>query len=54
MVQIGSRAEREIDDVMLTRYACYLIMQPHFPAEEITAISIFEIRWLVILNNDGS
>ncbi len=27
MVQIGSNAERQIDDVMLTRYACYLIAQ---------------------------
>lgn len=27
MVQIGSNAERRIDDVMLTRYACYLIAQ---------------------------
>ncbi|MBD5239541.1 MAG: hypothetical protein HDS64_07205 [Bacteroidales bacterium] len=24
MVTLGSNAEREIDDVMLTRYACYL------------------------------
>ena len=24
MVQLGSNAERDIDDVMLTRYACYL------------------------------
>ena len=24
-VKIGSEAEREIDDIMLTRYACYLI-----------------------------
>ncbi len=27
MVSLGSHAERQIDDVMLTRYACYLIAQ---------------------------
>ncbi len=27
MVQLGSGAERQIDDVMLTRYACYLVAQ---------------------------
>lgn len=27
MVKVGSNAERQIDDVMLTRYACYLVAQ---------------------------
>ncbi len=27
MVSLGSNAERQINDVMLTRYACYLIVQ---------------------------
>ena len=27
MVELGSTAEREIDDILLTRYACYLVAQ---------------------------
>lgn len=27
MVLLGSGAERQIDDILLTRYACYLIAQ---------------------------
>lgn len=27
MVSIGSGAEKEIDDILLTRYACYLVAQ---------------------------
>jgi len=33
-VRIGSEAEREIDDIMLTRYACYLIAQNGDPRKE--------------------
>ena len=31
MVSLGSGAEREVDDIMLTRYACYLIAQNGYP-----------------------
>ena len=34
MVEVGSGAHREIEDVALTRYACYLIAQNGDPAKE--------------------
>ena len=27
MVEVGSGAQREVDDIMFTRYACYLVAQ---------------------------
>ncbi len=34
MVSVGSGAQKEIDDTMLTRYACYLIAQTGDPSKE--------------------
>lgn len=39
MVTIGSGAEKEIPDVMLTRYACYLIAQNGDPRKETIAFA---------------
>ena len=38
MVQIGSGADRIVDDIQLSRYACYLIVQNGDPRKEIIAI----------------
>ncbi len=39
MVSIGSGAERPIDDIMLTRFACYLIAQNGDPQKEAIAFA---------------
>lgn len=38
MVEIGSNAKRKIEDVSLSRYACYLIIQNADPSKEIVAL----------------
>lgn len=38
MVPLGSGAEREIDDIMLSRYACYLIVQNADARKKIVAL----------------
>ena len=37
MVELGSGANREIEDIALTRYACYLVIQNADPAKKIVA-----------------
>ena len=37
MVNLGSGSEREIDDILLTRYGCYLIAQNGDPCKEQTS-----------------
>ena len=38
MVDLGSGAQREIENIMLTRYACYLIVQNGDPRKEVIAL----------------
>ena len=38
MVSIGSGAQRETDDIMLSRYACYLIVMNGDPRKQIIAV----------------
>lgn len=46
MVDIGSGAERTIDDIELSRYACYLIVQNADPRKKIVALgqSYFAVK----------
>lgn len=38
MIEVGKTASREIKDIYLSRYACYLIMQNADPSKEIVAV----------------
>lgn len=38
MIELGKTASRKIEDVRLSRYACYLIMQNADPSKEIVAL----------------
>jgi DNA-damage-inducible protein D len=39
MVQLGSGAEREVEDIVLTRYTCSLIAQNGDPRKEVVAFA---------------
>lgn len=49
MIETGKGAHREVEDVLLSRYACYLIVQNADPSKEIVALgqTYFAIRHAV-------
>lgn len=49
MVELGSCSQREIDDVMLTRYACYLIAQ-----KTLHLVFIIKFEHLAVFNDIAS
>ena len=38
MVEIGSGTQRELQDILLSRYACYLIVQNGAPSKPVIAV----------------
>jgi len=46
MIKVGKRAKREVEDVRLSRYACYLIVQNADPSKEVVALgqTYFAVR----------
>ncbi len=46
MVTVGSGATRNVDDVQLSRYACYLVVQNADPSKPIVALgqTYFAVR----------
>ena len=45
MVDLGSGSQREVDDIMLTRYACYLVAQNGDSKKQPIAFSISTRRF---------